>query len=152
RSASPTPPAADPAADMFGEVARGVGQRGPGKRSQQFIAKLSAAYGMLPGDLLAETMMHGLREHIHNGGKPGTFLEDRALKLSRSLQCKKTEAFGLLLGVAKELLPYAHQKQPIAVDIEQRAIVFAAVTSDGQAAAPGSGRRDLRPADVRNSP
>lgn len=150
RLVSHTPPAA--ADGLAAVVAQGVGQRGPGKRSQQFIAQVSAQYGALPGDVLAATLMDGLREHLAQGRALGAFLPLRARKLARYIGCEPEEAFDKLMVVSKELLPYLHQKQPIAVDIEQRSIVFAAVTSDGQVAAPGTGRRDLRPADVRNSP
>lgn len=148
RLASHTGPAGE--GDLFGAVARGVGQRGPGKRSAEFVAKISNAYGMLPGDLLAATLMHGLRRHVDQGGAPGEFLEARAIDLANSMQTSTSSAMGMLLGVARELMPYVHQKQPLAIDIDQRSIVFAAVTADGQAA--GQGGRDLRPADVRISP
>lgn len=141
---------ADPARDLLGELAaRGPGQRGPGKRSAEFVAKIANAYGMLPGDLLAATLMDGLREHLAGGGKPSEYLQERARTLASTLSINRGEAMGILVGLAKELMPYVHQKQPIAIDVDQRSIVFAAVTSDGLVAAPGSGRRDLRPADVR---
>lgn len=145
--------AADPAVDLLGEVAaRSVGQRGPGKRSAEFVAKVANAYGMLPGDLLAATLMGGLRDHLEAGKPAASYLGERARAMASELGLKRAEALGALVGIAKELMPYVHQKQPIAVDADVRAIVFAAVTADGQAAPAGAGRRDLRPADVRQKP
>lgn len=147
------PGAADPAADLLGEfAARSVGQRGPGKRSAEFVAKVANAYGMLPGDLLAATLMGGLREYLQAGNPPEGFLAMRARKVAGDLGLKRSEALGMLVGVAKELMPYVHQRQPLAVDADVRAIVFAAVTADGRAAPAVGGRRDLRPADVREKP
>jgi len=147
------PGAADPAADLLGEfAARSVGQRGPGKRSAEFVAKVANAYGMLPGDLLAATLMDGLRAHLEAGKPAGSYLGERARSLASELAIKRSEALSALLGVAKELMPYVHQRQPLAVDADVRAIVFAAVTADGRAAPAVGGRRDLRPADVREKP
>lgn len=143
------PTAAAGGGDLLGEVARGVGQRGPGKRSQDFVRKLANAYGMLPGDVLAATVMDGLPEHLAAGGLPGEWLQTRARTLAKALGCKIPEAMGMLLGVVRELMPYAHQKQPMAIDINERSIAFI-VQADAQAGAPG--RRDLRPADVREKP
>lgn len=154
RSASPTGAAGGDAIDqVLAGVARGVGQRGPGKRRMQFVAQVAAQYGVLSGDLLVATLMRGLPEYLAKGGELGAFLEEeRAVTLAKALKCDVQEAFGALLAVGKELNPYLHQRQPIASDGEQRSIVFAAVTSDGQVAGPGQGRRDLRPADVRKNP
>lgn len=150
RSASPTPAApADPRTDLLGEVAaRGTGQRGPGRRSAGFVEKIAHDYGMLPGDLLAATLMHGLRRHLDQGGAPGAFLEARAIALAGSMQTTSAHAMGLLMSVARELMPYAHQKQPLLVDVEGKHIVFAMVQPDGASVAPGAGVIDLRPADV----
>lgn len=152
RSASPTAPAAqgELLPPAVGEVVKGVGQRGPGRRSAEFVARLAAKYGMLPGDMLAETLMGGLRGHLEAGGAPGEYLNERAKELAKGLRLDSGEMFDRLLGVAKELMPYVHQKQPIAIDADVRSIIFQ-VDMGGQAQA-GPGGRDLRPADVRISP
>jgi hypothetical protein len=150
RLASPTPAAAG--ADLLGEVARGVGQRGAGKRSQEFVAKIANAYGMLPGDLLAATLMKGLRRHVDQGGDPGDFLEARAIDLANSMQTSTSHAMSMLLSVAHELMPYVHQKQPMAVELDQRSITFVVQAQAGQAQGGGPGGLDLRPADVRETP
>jgi hypothetical protein len=158
RSAAPAGEAAaasgggDPMRDLLdGLPQRGQGQRGPGRRSQDFVNKLAATYGMLPGDLLAATLMRGLPKHLSAGGDPGDFLEARAIQLANSMQTTTAQAMGLLMGVARELMPYAHQRLPQLIDVESKAVVFAMISPSGQAVPGGGGVIDMRPADVRGA-
>lgn len=158
RSASPTAAAEeDPRADLFGEVA--VDQaRGPGrpagalnKRSDDLRNLLAMRHGATPGELLGATLMGGMRRHLDDGGRLEDWMTARAIEVANELQCSSSYAMTLLLGVAKELMPYVHQKLPLLVDVESKAIVFAMIDDQGRMKQAGQGIVDVRPQDVRDA-
>jgi len=57
-------------------------------------------------------------------------------QLAKELSITKGEAFKLQLLAAKELAPYVHQKQPLAVQVDARGVVTLVIGGD----LPGGGR------------
>jgi hypothetical protein len=55
--------------------------------------------------------------------------------LQRELNCSRLDAFKLQLGAAKELAPYVHQKQPIAVTVDGAGVVRMVVETSPEVAA-----------------
>ena len=74
------------------------------RRTEELIAYIGARY-QLPAIVLAEIYSRPVRE------------------LATELGCKLPEALALQVSAAKELLPYLHQKQPLAVDVSGAGVI-----------------------------
>ncbi len=60
----------------------------------------------------------------------------RVEDLAARLDCKRVEAFKLQIMAAKELAPYLHQKQPVALDIQGKPPVSLTIQTGPAEAAP----------------
>lgn len=133
---------------------------GPGRplgaknKRQDHLREYAAQLGAEPGEVIIATALHGLREHLDAGEDLGTFLEERAKRMAKSLGMKKAAALSALRGLLGDAMPYVHQKLPLAVNVEGGGIMFVMTLPDGtvqtgaQAAAGGV---DLRPANMRKA-
>lgn len=121
------------------------------KRSRELGELIARRHGATPGELLAATLMEGLQAHLEAGQSLGTFMSTRARALAIELggTDRLAQAVGMLHGLAKELMPYVHQRLPQAIEVDSRTIVFALQAADGQVVEGGMGVLDMRPADLR---
>lgn len=116
-----------PLAPARGElVAQAEGKRGPGrpkgaanKRTEAWASYLLGRYAS-PLEVLAQVMSRSVDE------------------LRAELACSRLEALEIQLKAAKELAPYLHQKQPMAIDAGEGGLV--SLTINAAPAAPASGQ------------
>jgi hypothetical protein len=132
---------------------RGRGQPKKASRARKdHLRQYAAALGAEPGELLIATVLDGLEGHLADGKSLGSFLEERAIRMAKTLSIKRGEAAKLLQKLLADAMPYTHQKLPTAIEMEGGQIMFAMVMPDGSiqdGAAGGPGGLDLRPADER---
>lgn len=110
-------------------------------------------FGMTVGELLTHTLFDGFNGHTATGGAPGRFMEDRARVMASRLGIPMGEAMKHVLAMAGDLMPYVHQKLPVALEANVKGIMLAVIGTDGGFASPaGGGGLDLRPAQARQGP
>lgn len=132
-------------------------KRGPGrplnarnKRMEALAELQEQQFGMTVGELLTHTLFDGFGGHTAAGGEPGRFMEDRARVMAQRLGIPIGEAMKHCLAMAGDLMPYVHQKLPVALEANVKGIMLAVVGTDGGFASPtGRGGLDLRPAQAR---
>lgn len=130
------------------QVGRPKGARN--RRSDALRELQATRYGMTVGELLTATLFDGLTDHLAKGKGAGGFLEERARVMASRLSIDPGKALEHVKAMADDLMPYVHQKLPMAVEIDQRGIMVAVVTPDGGFASPTGGAAiDLRPAQAR---
>jgi hypothetical protein len=120
------------------------------RRSDALRQLQEERFGMTVGELLTETLFDGFAAHRERGGAPGAFLEERARVMAMRLGIDRGKALEHVKAMADDLMPYVHQKLPIAVEVDQRGIMVAVMSPDGGFASPTGGAAiDLRPAQAR---
>lgn len=142
-------------AEDYGEKRRAGRKKGAkNKRSDALRLYCSGKFGIEPGELLIETVFREYNEYVALGNDPGMFMEYRAARLSETMGISSEEALKHVEKWMGDLLPYIHQKQPMAVEVDQRTVAIA-FTMDGQNVATpkelGTGL-DMRPANIRMKP
>lgn len=120
-----------------------------GRARKDALRAYAASLGAEPGELLLATVMEGLQDYLDQGGQMTHWLERRAKMLARALPCRREDAFKLLVKMLGDAMPYTHQKLPLAVEIDDGAVMFAMIGSDGKVISNQRGGLDMRPANVR---
>jgi hypothetical protein len=141
--------------EMFTTPAGADGGRGAGrppgatnKRTRELVGLIATTYGGTPAEKIARFVFVDEK----------TELLERAKVLAKDLNCKPVEALRIILDLAKELLPYCHQKLPLAIEgvgaapivLAQNVAVWA---GQGPSAGTAAGREilDARPLNMRAS-
>jgi hypothetical protein len=120
--------------------------RPPGARNRgslDLARYLEARFaGMTPGQQLAELAMVTEKER-RDAGSIELAMATKARRVAQDLGCETKEAMAILVKGLTELMPYVHQKRPIAVDarVQQLPTMFLANEGDmspSMAHAPGA--------------
>ena len=100
---------------------------------------------MTPGQQLAELAMVTQKEIRTAGGLQGA-MTAKARALAVELHCDAKEAMAILIKGLTELMPYVHQRRPIAVDATHQVLptmfVVAAADMAPQLGSPDAGMQD----------
>jgi hypothetical protein len=141
--------------NQVSEEARKPG-RPPGslnKRSLGLAKVIAARHGCTAGEALAALALPTVEELVEAGGLRQA-MKLRVDAMARELQCPRVEAFREVRHALAELMPYLHQKQPIALQVEQTASIGLVIDAGALAQGGGAGGGpvlDLAPRDVRES-
>ena len=130
------------------ERGRGAPKK-PKRARKDALRAYAASLGAEPGELLLATIMEGLQEWLDDGHALGDWMEQRAIRLARKLPMQRADAFKLLNKMVIDAMPYVHQKLPMAIEVDDGAVMFAMIGSDGKVISNQAGRLDMRPANVR---
>jgi hypothetical protein len=119
------------------------------KRSLDLAKYVEARFaGMTPGQQLAELAMV-TRAEISRAGGLQDAMAAKAVELSRALSCDPKEAMAIVVKALTELMPYVHQKRPIAVDAKVQQLPTMFVVSEGDMAPSLAGApHDDQAADI----
>ena len=122
------------------------------RRSDALRAFQVETYGMAVGELLTATLFDGMAEHVESGDAMGMFMEKRAVAMSIRTGLPIATCLATVTAMARDLMPYVHQKLPMAVEVDSKGIAIAVFTPDGGFASHTEGALDLRPAQARRGP
>ncbi|MEO0606612.1 MAG: hypothetical protein AAFY82_00165 [Pseudomonadota bacterium] len=127
--------------------------RGARNKRNDALRKLQEdRYGVTVGELLTETLFDGYAEHKAAGHSAGSFLERRAIGMAIRTGIPIEKCMAHVKAMADDLMPYVHQKLPLAVEVDTKGIAIAVFTPDGGFASHTQGPLDLRPAQARGLP
>lgn len=122
------------------------------KRSDALLRYQQERHGTTVGEMLSDALFDGYNHHAESGQPPGLFLEKRAAVMAWRMGISMADALKHVRAMANDLMPYVHQKLPVALEVEGKGIAIAVFTPDGGFAPHTGGPLDLRPAQARHGP